>query len=91
MTPHDLTSHAFTGPHLLWGVPTGVEWVVIAGIALLLFGKRLPGVARSMGQGINEFKRGLKDGEVDLDGDDDDVPAQKELPRQEKAENEKSS
>ena len=65
--------------HLLWGMPNGMEWVVIAFVALLLFGNRLPGVARSMGQGINEFKRGLKDGTDGGDGDgDDDIPAQKD-------------
>ncbi len=34
-------------------------WVVILFIAILLFGRRLPGVARNLGQGINEFKKGL--------------------------------
>ena len=36
------------------------ELIVIFAIVLLLFGgKKLPGLARSIGQGINEFKRGL--------------------------------
>jgi sec-independent protein translocase protein TatA len=35
---------------LAW-VPGPVEWVFIGGIALLIFGKRLPEVARSMGKG----------------------------------------
>ncbi|GMU80167.1 MAG: hypothetical protein AMXMBFR47_00380 [Planctomycetota bacterium] len=43
------------------------HWLVIAGVALLLFGNRLPDVARSMGRAINEFKRGLKDVESDAD------------------------
>jgi sec-independent protein translocase protein TatA len=37
------------------------ELIVIALIALLLFGKRLPDVARSVGKGIVEFKKGLHD------------------------------
>ncbi len=37
------------------------ELIVISVIALLLFGKRLPEVGRSLGKGIVEFKKGLKD------------------------------
>lgn len=40
-------------------LPGGVEWVVIGLVALLLFGKRLPSVARSLGETFTEFKRGL--------------------------------
>jgi sec-independent protein translocase protein TatA len=35
------------------------ELLVIALFALLLFGKRLPEVMRSMGKGITEFKKGM--------------------------------
>jgi len=38
------------------------ELLVILVVVLLLFGHRLPGMARSLGSGITEFKRGLKDG-----------------------------
>ena len=37
------------------------EMVIVAVIAVLLFGKRLPGVARSLGSSIVEFKKGLHD------------------------------
>lgn len=40
-------------------MPGGIEWVVIGLVALLLFGKRLPGVAKSLGQALHEFKAGL--------------------------------
>ncbi len=43
------------------------EWIIIGMIALLLFGRRLPEVGRSLGKGIVEFKRGLKDIDTDLD------------------------
>jgi sec-independent protein translocase protein TatA len=45
------------------------ELLVAAIIGLLLFGRRLPEVGRSLGRGIVEFKKGLKDVKDDLDGD----------------------
>lgn len=37
------------------------ELIVIGIVALLLFGKRLPEVGRSLGRGIVEFKKGLRE------------------------------
>lgn len=37
------------------------ELLIIAFIALLIFGRRLPEVGRSLGKGIVEFKKGLQD------------------------------
>ncbi|MDX2133011.1 MAG: twin-arginine translocase TatA/TatE family subunit [Planctomycetota bacterium] len=36
------------------------ELLIILAIALLLFGRKLPDVGRSLGKGIIEFKKGLK-------------------------------
>ena len=47
----------------------GMEIVVILAIGLLLFGTRLPKLARSMGQSVNEFKHGLKQGADGETGD----------------------
>lgn len=38
-------------------------------VALLLFGNRLPEVARSIGKAINEFKRGMRESHDDTDAD----------------------
>jgi sec-independent protein translocase protein TatA len=36
------------------------EMIVIAIVGVLLFGKRLPEVGRSLGKGIVEFKKGIR-------------------------------
>jgi len=43
------------------------ELVIIGGIALLIFGGRLPQVGRNLGKSISEFKEGLKGIENDID------------------------
>lgn len=45
-----------------FGMPGGWEWIAILLVVLVLFGHRIPGMARNLGSGISEFKRGLKDG-----------------------------
>ena len=49
-------------------MPGGYEWLIIIGVLLLLFGaKKLPDMARSVGQSARVFKgemKGLKDDEV---------------------------
>jgi sec-independent protein translocase protein TatA len=42
-----------------FGMPGPMEMLIIGGIAVLLFGKRLPEVVRSLGKGIVEFKKGI--------------------------------
>ena len=42
-------------------MPGPWELAIIAIIALILFGRRLPEVGRSLGKGIVEFKKGLRD------------------------------
>lgn len=38
------------------------EIIIIAGVILLLFGgKKLPEMMRGLGQGMKEFKKGMKD------------------------------
>lgn len=58
------------------GMPVGAEWLVIAAIGLLIFGKRLPEVGKSLGKGIVEFKKGLKGVQDEVTMVDDDIDAQ---------------
>jgi sec-independent protein translocase protein TatA len=51
-----------TPSFLLLGMPSGLEWLVILIFVLLMFGNRIPGLARSLGSGVNEFKAGLREG-----------------------------
>ena len=44
-----------------------MEMMVVMGVAVLLFGKRLPEVGRSLGKGIIEFKKGLRGIEDEFD------------------------
>jgi sec-independent protein translocase protein TatA len=44
-----------------------MEMLVVMGLAVLLFGKRLPEVGRSLGRGIVEFKKGLNGANEDFD------------------------
>lgn len=43
------------------------EMLLIAFVGLLIFGKRLPEVGKSLGKGIVEFKKGLSGIEEDVD------------------------
>ncbi len=51
----------------MFGMPGGIEWIIILIVALLIFGKRLPEVMKSMGKGIVEFKKGVKGIEDDVE------------------------
>lgn len=41
--------------------PGWLQLVIVLVVVLLLFGTRLPSLARSLGQSLNEFKRGMKE------------------------------
>lgn len=58
------------------------ELLVIFGIAILLFGHRLPGIGKSLGEGIRGFKKGMSE-------DDDEAP--KELGSGEKTNSQRES
>lgn len=59
-------------------IPGGMEWLVVLVVALLLFGKRLPEVMRSLGASVTEFKKGMNEATSEiqngLDDEDKDKP-----------------
>lgn len=54
------TFGVFVEPLLAFGLPGAPEWIVLLVLGLLIFGRRLPEVGRSLGRSIVEFKRGIK-------------------------------
>lgn len=47
------------------------ELLIILAIVLLIFGNRLPGIGRSLGRSLMEFKSGLKEGKEDVEKKND--------------------
>ena len=46
------------------GFTSGSHWLIVFGIVLLLFGaKKIPELAKGVGQGIRNFKKEMKDEE----------------------------
>lgn len=41
--------------------PGPLEIVIILVVAVLIFGRRLPEIARGMGKSVSEFKKGIKE------------------------------
>jgi TatA/E family protein of Tat protein translocase len=46
---------------------SGMHWIIILVIALLLFGRRLPTLLRDVGGSIRQFRKGMEDGPQNLD------------------------
>jgi sec-independent protein translocase protein TatA len=54
-------------PLFAFGLPGPGEMIVVAFVALLIFGNRLPSVMRSLGKSVTEFKKGVAGIEEELD------------------------
>lgn len=53
---------------LLFGMPGGAEWIIIALAVLIFFGaNKIPEFARGLGRGIREFKDAVKDVKKEVD------------------------
>jgi sec-independent protein translocase protein TatA len=58
---------------LAFWTPGPVEIIVILVVALLIFGKRLPEIARSVGKSFSEFKKGIHEAKEEADEVERDV------------------
>lgn len=57
----------------MFGLPGGMEWVLILIVVVLLFGARkIPDLMKGIGSGIREFKKAANG-----DSDNDDIKAEK--------------
>lgn len=60
---------------LLFGMPGGAEWIIIALAVLIFFGaKKIPEFAKGLGRGIREFKDAVKDVKKEVDEAGKEVP-----------------
>jgi sec-independent protein translocase protein TatA len=74
---------------LPFGQPGWQELLIVMIIALLLFGKRLPEVARNLGKGIVEFKKGVRGIEDEVNtsySQSSSTPSSRPVPREETVE-----
>jgi sec-independent protein translocase protein TatA len=60
LLPLAFINNLFEGPDLL----------VLLGLGILIFGRRLPEVGRNLGQAITGFKKGLKEVDTDVKSGD---------------------
>ncbi len=61
------------------GFTSGSHWLIVFGIVLLLFGaKKIPELAKGVGQGIRNFKKEMKDEEAPANN----APSAPEAPKQ---------
>jgi sec-independent protein translocase protein TatA len=51
--------------------------IILVAVVVLFGGTRLAGIGKGLGQGIKEFKAGIKDGDADGEEEEDPAPVKK--------------
>jgi len=49
-----------------FGMPGTTEWIIILIVCVLIFGRRLPEIARGMGKSLTEFKKGVREAQDEV-------------------------
>lgn len=65
-----------------FGSPVTIAVILL--VALLIFGHKLPALARSLGSSVSEFKKGIKDGEQEANAPPAAPPEKTPAPTEEK-------
>ncbi len=60
-------------PYLAFWTPGPLEIIIILVVALLIFGRRLPEIARNVGKSLTEFKKGIHEAKETKDELENDV------------------
>jgi sec-independent protein translocase protein TatA len=67
--------------------PSGMEWIIVALLVLLLFGaKKIPELARGIGQGIGEFKKASSEIRREIEKGEKEDAEEAKINRQQDAE-----
>lgn len=74
---------------IIMGMPSGFEIVIIVLVILLFFGaKRIPELARGLGQGIKEFRKASDDIKKEIDRGNEDIKESTQFKKEDDKESE---